>query len=346
MRLINVKTLELEEFFYKYPPYAILSHTWGPEEVTFQEYLLATGPDTKRHSRIKQKEGFPKIVGACKRAQANGLQYLWCDTNCIDKTSSAELSEAINSMYAWYRDSEICYAYLADVEAGRGPVGPGSFKESRWFTRGWTLQELLAPKSVIFFDKRWKVLGHRENLANVISQVTLIHIAALEDRNKVFEYSVAQRMSWAANRVTTREEDIAYCLLGIFDINMPLLYGEGMKAYQRLQREIIKVSDDQSILAWQIPQDSPSPWMGALAPSTKVFQNCGSIVRDPELDGGAYSITNKGILMKLPLIKTVIDGIILVGLNCAKEIKAQVFERVPARLNYLSPAVVRISRIF
>ncbi|RWA08664.1 hypothetical protein EKO27_g6456 [Xylaria grammica] len=250
MRLIDVKTLELKEFHHDIPPYAILSHTWGHEEVTLQEYLLATGPDSNKHHYIKKKQGFLKIFGACKQARSEGLAYLWCDTNCIDKKSSAELSEAINSMYAWYRDSVVCYALLTDVGVNVGG-SPGVFEKSRWFTRGWTLQELLGPKKVVFLDGHWKILGDRAHLAQTISKVTRIHIGVLNDRNTVLDYSIAQRMSWAANRETTRLEDVAYCLLGIFDINMPLLYGEGTKAFRRLQEEIIKVSDDQSILVWE-----------------------------------------------------------------------------------------------
>ncbi|KAI0110596.1 HET-domain-containing protein [Hypoxylon sp. NC0597] len=310
MRLIDVNTLELKEFFGRHiPRYAILSHTWnGDKEVTFQEW--------ERHTdnAIRCKEGYAKIVGACRRAQADGLQYLWCDTNCIDKRSSAELSEAINSMFAWYHDSDVCYAYLADV---RGETD--TCAKSRWFTRGWTLQELLAPSKVIFFDHYWTVLGERGEMASMISDITRIHIGPLKDRSTIYNYSVAQRMSWAANRQTTREEDISYCLLGLFDINMPLLYGEGPKAFYRLQREIIKVSDDQSVLAWDLLDSDRHPWTGALAVSPAEFRFCGSIVTNHETQRSAYSITNLGLSMRLAVITTFAQGIVLVGLNCAKE---------------------------
>ncbi|KAI8947832.1 HET-domain-containing protein [Xylaria longipes] len=330
MRLIDVQTLKLKEFFHGLPPYAILSHTWGGEEVTFQEYLAAMGPDPKRHAHIMQKAGFSKIVGACKRAKADGLQYLWCDTNCIDKTSSAELSEAINSMYAWYRDSVVCYAYLADVDlgaivrVGQGlSVNPGPFQESRWFTRGWTLQELLAPKKVVFFDRMWRVFGDRKDLADHISRITRIHIGALHDRNTVPGFSIAQRMSWAADRETSRQEDIAYSLLGIFDINMPLLYGEGPKAFTRLQQEIIRCSDDQSILAWNALDSGLERRTGALAQTPSYFRFCGSIVRDPDIKKSSFTMTNVGLSMKLPMIRTSLGGLILVGLNCTYELRGR-----------------------
>ncbi|RYC65165.1 hypothetical protein CHU98_g1035 [Xylaria longipes] len=327
MRLIDVQTLKLKEFFHGLPPYAILSHTWGGEEVTFQEYLAATGPDPKCHAHIMQKAGFSKIVGACKRAKADGLQYLWCDTNCIDKSSSAELSEAINSMYAWYRDSVVCYAYLADVDlgpivrVGQGlSVNPGLFQDSRWFTRGWTLQELLAPKKVVFFDRRWRVFGDRKDLADHISRITRIHIGALHDRNTVPEYSIAQRMSWAAGRQTSRQEDVAYCLLGVFGIVMPLLYGEGNNAFIRLQHEVMKSSEDQSILAWHPLDAVAEPRTGILAQSPAYFWFCGSIVRDLDVARLPFTITNIGLSLRLPRFPTSLGGLMLVGLNCSYQL--------------------------
>ncbi|KAI4863589.1 HET-domain-containing protein [Hypoxylon rubiginosum] len=312
MRLIDINTLELKQFFdpSKMPPYAILSHTWnGDQEVTYQEW------GCRNSSTVQRKDGYAKIMGACRRARADGLQYLWCDTNCIDKSSSAELTEAINSMFAWYRDSHICYAYLADVK------NTDTFANSRWLARGWTLQELLAPVIVVFFDCHWTVLGDRKGMASVLSSITRIHVGALRDRLTIRDYSIAQRMSWAAGRQTSREEDIAYCLLGIFDINMPLLYGEGQKAFSRLQQEIIKVSDDQSILAWELRSKSAHQWTSALAPSPAGFRFCGSIVRDWDIKRGPYSVTNLGISMNLPVIKTHHVQTILVGLNCVKELR-------------------------
>ncbi|KAI1469623.1 HET-domain-containing protein [Daldinia caldariorum] len=331
IRLIDVNTLELKEFFSeKAPPYAILSHTWkGDTEVTFQEWQRAAVDDT-----IKSKEGYTKILGACRRARADGLQYLWCDTNCIDKSSSAELSEAINSMFAWYRDSIVCYAYLYNVQAGSG-----TFARSRWFTRGWTLQELLAPSKVLFFDQHWTVLGDRSGLARAVTNITKIHIGVLEDRSTIHDYSIAQRMSWAADRQTTRLEDIAYCLLGIFDINMPLLYGEGTKAFTRLQREIISMSNDQSILAWSMEPSCTNLQTSALAPSPTAFRFSGSIVRNDETFESAYSIKNLGISMKMALIKTAVGGVALIGLNCVKELHRK------AR-HYKLPSGIKLKRHF
>lgn len=226
-----------------------------------------------------------KVKHACRKAQEDEFEFIWIDTCCIDKSSSAELQEAINSMFAWYRKSAICYAFLSDIQRPSGSIDPSSFDItcSRWFTRGWTLQELLAPDFLYFYDASWELLGSRSGWAESISKATTIPVDCLagpeygecdvyQDRNgslmripkprksiedKLQQTTVAARMSWAANRQTTRVEDEAYCLLGLFDINMPMLYGEGNKAFMRLQQEIMKTSDDATILAWGygIPPD-------------------------------------------------------------------------------------------
>lgn len=165
---------------------------------------------------------------------------------CIDKTSTAELSEAINSMFRWYRKAEICYAYLADVK------GTTDLAQSRWFTRGWTLQELCAPAVIIFYSSNWQYIGSKFELRERLQHITGIEEEVLTT-GQIYTVSVARRMSWAANRQTTRVEDLAYCLMGIFDVNMPLLYGEGKRSFIRLQEEIMKVSDDHSLFAWGIP---------------------------------------------------------------------------------------------
>jgi hypothetical protein len=280
------------------PQYAILSHRWeiDQEEVTLKD-LIENLPSAK------QKKGYRKIQSCAKQAARDGWQFFWVDTCCIDKTSSSELSEAINSMWRWYRDSQVCYAYLNDVPANINPVdGETAFAVSRWFTRGWTLQELLAPSVVVLFDTDWVPIGTKMELAERINDITGIDLFYLgTDTSKLDRASVAEKMSWASARETKRPEDIAYCLLGIFGINMPLLYGEGERAFLRLQEEIIKQSDDHSILAW-----IGIPWQnsGLLAHSPADFRGCGNIVRS--INSGPirpYAITNRGLQIKLPLIK-------------------------------------------
>lgn len=247
MRLLNSRTLQLEEFIgdANVPPYAILSHTWGEEEVTLQDIISTAGS-------LKEKKGFKKIQYCCSQALADGLHWAWVDTCCIDKTSSAELSEAINSMFRWYSRSKVCYAYLTDVPYDGFN---DSLPKSRWFTRGWTLQELLAPSSVVYYSAEWTRIGDSEDFISVLRNVTRIDEGILSRTKSLDWISVAEKMSWAATRETTRVEDMAYCLLGIFNINMSLLYGEGERAFQRLQEEILRNSWDQSLFAWGLKED-------------------------------------------------------------------------------------------
>ncbi|TBU30341.1 HET-domain-containing protein [Dichomitus squalens] len=194
----------------------------------------------------------PKIRESCRVAREAGYRYVWIDSCCIDKTSSSELSESINSMYQWYGRARVCYAFLANVPAGEDPRKPGSaFRSSRWFRRGWTLQELIAPFSVTFLSKDWTEIGTKVALADLVEEITGIPEDALVHAKLLDEYSVAQRLSWAAKRRTTRVEDRAYSLLGIFDINIPTLYGGGERAFRRLQEEIVRRVPDQTLFAWK-----------------------------------------------------------------------------------------------
>jgi hypothetical protein len=248
---------------------------------------------------------FEKIRGACRQAAIDGFKFVWVDTCCIDKSSSAELSEAINSMFRWYADAEICYAYLSDVEeVGEGFEAESQFRKSRWFTRGWTLQELLAPKKVIFYSHKWIELGSKEEFATMISEIAGIDYEALRVLD-ITRFSVAERMSWASGRVTTRQEDIAYCLLGLFGVNMPLLYGEGERAFIRLEEEIIKRSDDHSIFAWTSSSDAPYITSGLLATSPLQFKHSGRIdsFRGATDQSRPYLMTNKGLSIKMNLLK-------------------------------------------
>ncbi|KAN0075668.1 HET domain containing protein [Elaphomyces granulatus] len=223
------------------PRYAILSHTWGAdtEEVSFKDMIDGTAK-----SKVP---GYNKIRFCGEQARRDGLQYFWIDTCCIDKSSSTELQEAINSMFRWYRDAAKCYVYLADVSRSADVnssqlLMESSFRKSRWFTRGWTLQELVAPASVEFFSKKGEQLGNKRSLERHIHEVTGIPVKALRG-SSLSDFSVPERMSWAENRETTRKEDKAYSLLGIFDVYMPLIYGEGREnAFQRLREKIDKAS--------------------------------------------------------------------------------------------------------
>jgi hypothetical protein len=199
------------------------------------------------------------------------------DTCCIDKRSSSELSEAINSMYQWYQNAVYCYAYLADVSIPSPPyetVPRYALLRSEWFSRGWTLQELIAPMNLRFYSARWDDLGLRQKYATSISRNTGIDERILRGQIPVDSVNIAQRMRWASSRKTTRVEDKAYCLMGIFDVNMPLLYGEGIRSFTRLQEEIIRRSPDHSIFTWIDRSASRASFRGLLARSPAEFQHC------------------------------------------------------------------------
>ncbi|KAK3305279.1 heterokaryon incompatibility protein-domain-containing protein [Chaetomium strumarium] len=304
MRLLETSSADIprmREFIGpQIPPYAILSHTWEDEEVTMQQLIAGTAD----LGGLQAKAGFRKIHRTCEVARTRDrLEYVWVDTCCIDKTSSAELTEAINSMFAWYRDAEVCYVFLADLEPGSDEDLEVALPRCRWFTRGWTLQELIAPREVVFFDKRWNNRGTKKHLTGLLNSITGIPEGLLSQDAELCDFPVARRMSWAARRQTTRVEDMAYCLLGIFDVSMPFIYGDGMKVFQRLQTKIIETTLDLSILAWTDARDSCPPFSGVLAESPSQFSQCGNI----ELGHGDsayvnFAITASGIVTDASLI--------------------------------------------
>ena len=283
MRLLNASELRLYEFYdAKIPQYAILSHTWGDEEVSLQ--MLD-------RYESKKLDGYTKIQRCCDLALSQGWNYVWIDTCCIDKTSSADLSEAINSMYRWYENAQVCYVYMADVSANNEYL---PFRRSRWFSRGWTLQELLAPSTVVFYDTDWNDIGTKWGLIDDISHVTGIREDQMVDHKRA---NIAAKMSWASSRRTTRLEDTAYSLMGLFEINMPLLYGEGSKAFMRLQHEILLMHQgDESIFAWT---DKKSHHCGLLAWSPAAFELSGNIlsIKNPNTDIEPPSVSKRILTM-------------------------------------------------
>lgn len=310
MRLVNTTesnsgSFNIEDFTdYNTPPYAILSHTWEQEEVTLQD-MQGNG--------AKNKKGFDKIRESCALALASGFNYVWIDTCCIDKASSAELSEAINSMYRWYEEAEICYAYLSDVPS------KGELKESRWFTRGWTLQELIAPTNLTFLDEGWKELGSKKDLdfQRILSECTRVPTGILSGEDDLDIFSVAQKMSWAAKRETTRVEDRAYSLMGLFGVNIPLIYGERETSFIRLQEEIMRISDDHSIFAWEHDDHRA----GLLATSPAAFANSYNIIQSNPFGsfGNPPTVNSRGIYLELHFIGIDRRGIGLAILHCKEQ---------------------------
>ncbi|KIJ63024.1 hypothetical protein HYDPIDRAFT_92997, partial [Hydnomerulius pinastri MD-312] len=226
--------------------YAILSHRWLRDgEPTFQDMTKG---------EILSSQGFHKLQKFCEKAKAHGCLLAWSDTCCIDKTSSTELDEAIRSMFRWYRNSHVCVVYLAQSSK------IGDLQKEEWFERGWTLQELLAPRSLKFYGQNWTPLGadalsndkEDEKLLRAVCTVTHIPIDDLRDFVPGMTM-VREKMIWASKRRTTRAEDIAYSLIGIFDVNLSVAYGEGDWAFHRLMEVIIHSSDEWGIFAWAGP---------------------------------------------------------------------------------------------
>ncbi|KAI1210057.1 HET-domain-containing protein [Annulohypoxylon truncatum] len=316
MRLLNCRTLKMKEFFDdNLPSYAILSHTWGDDEVSYQDF--------QSKFRRRRKLGFKKIKRFCTKAASTGNEWVWVDTCCIDKASSAELSEAINSMFHWYRRSHQCFVYLSDVDQSVNKVKGSVLRNSRWFTRGWTLQELLAPSRVSFYDKSWSEIGTKISLSKIISEITNIPEHYLLGHRDLKGAPIAQRISWASNRKTSRREDIAYCLLGLLNVNMPLLYGEGDNAFIRLQEEAMQRSYDHSILAsgFNLPCPDPGSFLHIWTPiKGRVDRTPACLPKSPDTfcawDPGLsntkgrkhYLLTNLGIYIGLSVLPFKFNG--------------------------------------
>ncbi|KAK1673982.1 heterokaryon incompatibility protein-domain-containing protein, partial [Colletotrichum godetiae] len=276
--------------------YAILSHTWDSDEVSFREMSSTAIAET-----TKSKAGFDKVAKTCEVAREKGLGYAWVDTCCIDKSSSAELSEAINSMFRWYQEAKVCLVFLSDLRPEVSGTGPGVYEiadlsRCKWFSRGRTLQELIAPAVAEFYDTVWTLRFSKVEWSRCLSTISNIDVDILTFNKELSAVPVAVRMSWAAHRRTTRIEDRAYSLLGLFDIHMPMIYGEGAEAFQRLRDEIAKETNDMSLFAW-VAVDEEQRYRGIFAQELAEFTFCGNYTRANRLKSAqsAFSITNKGV---------------------------------------------------
>jgi len=300
MRLIWTKNFSQTDFNAdQVPRYAILSHRWQQDELTFQ--------DVEAGSFFKKK-GFQKIKEACRIAERSGCNWLWIDTCCIDKRNAVELNEAINAMYKWYQQADICIAYLFDHTHKVNHIS-----DSSWFERCWTLQELIAPRELNFYDSRWNYIGSKRTQCREIAIITGIPERILKGGDPK-QCSVAQRMSWAANRKATRIEDEAYSLLGIFNLSMPTLYGTGSQAFQSLQEKLLQ-KHDQSILAWdRSPKGGSREYRGLLAESPADFASC-SNTRSTESPIGSIMLVGDGVELDVDTIPYTM-GVYLCALDC------------------------------
>ncbi|KAI3328515.1 heterokaryon incompatibility protein-domain-containing protein [Ustulina deusta] len=369
MRLLKTRQYELIEtndIPDPFPQYAILSHTWisPKDEITYQDFKHRKGDI---ENDIFKQKGWAKLKRYCDRAVKDGWDWAWMDTCCIDKTNPADTQEAINAMFRWYQNAGICYAYLEDVDvnkvldrpglangnllmdldldtiAGKDNVAdPTSFPhmalrafmiKAKWFTRGWTLQELLAPPYLVFVDHAWRRIGTRESWADEIERASKIearHLASFNPTDFTL-CSIAMRLSWASRRETTVEEDETYSLLGLFGISLPLIYGEGrLRAFNRLQRELITVYNDDSIFAWKALPSSSKHFPGAhqkgyhsgrgiLAPSIREFWDAFS-VKSFGFYGNSFSMTNRGLEINAKRWRCKDDPAkCLIRLNCGVE---------------------------
>ena len=314
-------------------PYAILSHRWQShprfgDEINFQS--LDPGALSSHNIGLHQNDSdedraccpLCKIKGACTKAREQKIDWLWVDTCCIDKHDAVEYKIAINSMFEYYRGATVCYGFLYDVAWRNGASGEQIFKSqdpkrhglaSDWFERGWTLQELLAPQYMEFYDRKWTFMGTKKKLAGDLSSLTRIDQKYLLESGEIKKASVAARMSWMAGRTTSYIEDIAYSMLGILGVNMPVDYGEGANAFMRLQRMLMENSSDDSIFAWTIPTEGlkcyralgklkiwapstlgPSTW-GVLAPSPDCFRDSGDLVIADKVIQRPFNLAPKGV---------------------------------------------------
>ncbi|KAL4062226.1 hypothetical protein J3A83DRAFT_4374755 [Scleroderma citrinum] len=307
--------------------YVILSHRWR-NEVDYKEMANLAKLAKKEQDEVRGRDGYHKILKSCEQAKKDGFDWIWIDTCCINKENSSDVSEAINSMYSWCENSKRCYSYLHDVDGSVFPTEHDQWRYNtstgwpEWFSRGWTLQELIAPREVQFFNQHWKPIGNKRNLTSILEKIT--HIPSVILSEGIITHgrpSVAQIMSWAANREVTRVEDRAYSLLGLFGVRLAILYGEGNSAFRRLQLEILRVYDDHSIFAWGHSRSTERTG-SVLADDPSVFSDCSEIVKmepdeyikslgiEPSTDINAAQhdplfspsiITNLGITICLPL---------------------------------------------
>ncbi|KAG8213392.1 heterokaryon incompatibility protein-domain-containing protein [Butyriboletus roseoflavus] len=313
--------------------YAMLSHRWEAVEPLYKD---VHGSDV---FSLPDSSGTRKLQHFCRHARERGFRWAWSDTCCIDKTSTSELQKSIISMFKWYRNSDLTIIYLGDVCDN----SIAALRESVWFLRGWTLQELIAPRRLVFFQSDWTLLATSDDLpvdnykasptfCKLITEITGIDDDALTDFDPTSRHiTIRQRMSWAAHRKTTEIEDTAYCLMGIFNVHFPVMYGEGEGAFSRLQIEIMAVSDDPSLFDW-----TGTPGANSLLASSPA---CFDPFAPPIVDPVPVTLRITNALNKIPYVQQAQRGIdsLTVGLFNMQE-RFSINAQHPA--NYMAGAKI------
>ncbi|KAG0701553.1 heterokaryon incompatibility protein-domain-containing protein [Suillus ampliporus] len=275
--------------------YATLSHRWGEGESAYGTF------EEMKEAKLKTP-GFKKLKTFCEKVKEYDVEFAWSDTCCIDKSSSAELDESIRSMFKWYRNSDVCIVHLAQSETVKDIL------DDEWTERGWTLQELLAPNHIKFFNKHWKPMTRHDNdkdpdtgsatsdVLKTLTKATGVPQSEIRDFDPE-AFKVDERMKWAAKRKTTRVEDAAYSLMGIFDVSLQIAYGEGGdRAFGRLI-EAIMLAGDPSVLNWK-GEAAESPNSHAIPRSPQCFVGD----RNLDLTYERLEMTMTSLGLRVPLV--------------------------------------------
>ncbi|KAH7001125.1 hypothetical protein EDB80DRAFT_721522 [Ilyonectria destructans] len=278
-----------------WPAYAAVSHCREDTEITINDLHSLDTQDLKADSK---RASFAWINRACSEARAFGVGKLWVDSLCIDRSSTAALSEAINSMFQIYQGSEVCLVHLSDIDSEKNPLdNPGHhIQHSRWTSRVWMLQELIASENLQFYDNQWKRVGNKKSLLSFLSRLLQVDRVVLENSEYLLQFPIGQRMCWASRLSAIRQEDVAYSLLGIFGVSMTILYGEGERAFIRLQEVILQDTDDATLFAWKSAGDEP--YRGLFAHSPSEYKHFGAqSYRMPLRIQGRIQTSSAGILI-------------------------------------------------
>lgn len=296
MWLINTSTLELHEFSRSTPSYATFSYVTDENEASFEDLAQA--------QKDRCKDSIKIIERACDQARIAGYEWLWNHAACVDKRSCAAQSEAINSLPRIYRDCEHSIVYLEDLYHDQfedEQIGE-RLAACRWIKNIWAIPQIVFPREVYFYSSDWSQIGTKRSLLPHLSSIIGIDQPALEHWGCLEDYSIARRMSWASEMTAFRTEDLAYALLGLFDVGMPIIYGEGGKAFLKLQEEIIRDTDDFSLLAWD--NFDGQECNGLFAYSPACFRRFRNGPTTPLRINGEAQIHCAGITIQTSFLKT------------------------------------------